>query len=91
MTLADSEVIDLPMSPSFGNAVWSKFSPGTCTRIGVEGEKPSLRFHCVGSKVTPSTLASSPVGRSTRRPVPVELSSTVYMSLGNGSRQLRLL
>ena len=51
MTVADSAVIEKPMSDSGGRAVVDGSMPGTWTRIGVDGLKPSLRFHSVGSRV----------------------------------------
>ena len=55
------------------------------------GLQPSFRFHSLGSSVAPPTLASWPVGRLTRRSVPVATSLTVCASLGKGSRQFLVL
>src|SRR5438105_3341494 len=63
-------------------------SPGTWVSAIEPGEKPSLRFHSVGSIGTPATLRGIPaMGRCTRRPVSVVGSGTVKTSFGNGSRQ----
>jgi hypothetical protein len=52
--------------------------PGSSTAIAEPGEKPSLRFHSVGSMWTPAVLAGRVSGpNATRRPVAVVRSRTV--------------
>jgi hypothetical protein len=53
-----------------GRAVCAGSRPGTIVTPGWPGEKPSLRFHSVGSMGLPSTLRGIESGlRSRRRPV----------------------
>src|SRR3569623_736566 len=71
------------LSAASGGSKFSRGAPvgtaapcGNATRIGADGEKPSARFHIVGSTCLPSKLTgSAPAGSARRRPVVAEASA----------------
>ena len=62
--------------------------PGNAITIGAAGEKPSARFHAVGSiEMLSMFVGSVPCGIASRRPVIVVASSTSNTDDGHGAMQ----
>ena len=80
-TIGESSAITTDGTSSGGRSmenVRCRSSPGTNVRTSEPGEKPSLRFHSVGSIGLPAWLRGIASGeRSTRLPVGVVSSATV--------------